>query len=50
MKYYSFFNISGLFLLSFFACNSPNEKQQEHKPLNILYIMADDHAYQAVSA
>ncbi|MAU36357.1 MAG: sulfatase [Flavobacteriales bacterium] len=50
MKSYSFFTVSALFFLSFFACNSPNEKQQDNKPLNILYIMADDHAYQAVSA
>ena len=28
----------------------PKEKQQENKPLNVIYIMADDHAYQAVSA
>ena len=53
MKSYSLlniFSISGVFLLSLFACNSPNEKKQEKKPLNIIYIMADDHAYQAVSA
>ena len=27
-----------------------NKKKENKKPLNILYIMADDHAYQAVSA
>ena len=47
---YSIFSITGLILLSLCACNSPNEKQQKNKPLNIIYIMADDHAYQAVSA
>jgi len=47
---YSILSISGLFLLLLCACNSTNEKQQENKPLNIIYIMADDHAYQAVSA
>ena len=50
MKFYSFFSVFALFLLSFFSCNLPNEKQEDNKPLNILYIMADDHAYQAVSA
>ena len=47
---YSIFSIITLLLLSLYACNSPNKKQQENKPLNIVYIMADDHAYQAVSA
>ena len=42
--------IIGFFLLTLSACNLTNQKQQENKPLNILYIMADDHAYQAVSA
>ena len=45
---YSILSITGLFLISLCACNSPNEK--ENKPLNIIYIMADDHAYQAISA
>ena len=51
----SIFGIAGLFLLSLYACNSTNEEQKgsakkQNKPLNIIYIMADDHAYQAVSA
>tara|TARA_B100000287_G_scaffold299740_1_gene282892 strand:- start:19 stop:1620 length:1602 start_codon:yes stop_codon:yes gene_type:complete len=53
MKLNSLFNIlsiTGLFLLSLCACNAPNAKQEENKPLNIIYIMADDHAYQAISA
>jgi len=49
-SFYSIFSITSLLLLSICACNSPNEKQQENKPLNVIYIMADDHAYQAVSA
>ncbi|OUW95139.1 MAG: sulfatase [Flavobacteriales bacterium TMED228] len=47
---YSIFIITSLFLLSLCSCNLASEKQQESKPLNIIYIMADDHAYQAVSA
>jgi arylsulfatase A-like enzyme len=52
---YSIYGITGLFLLSLCACNSVKEEQKdvakkENKPLNIIYIMADDHAYQAVSA
>ena len=58
MKPYSLFSIygiTGLLLLSLCACNSANDEQKdiakkENKPLNIIYIMADDHAYQAVSA
>ena len=52
---YSIYGITILFLLSLYACNSAKEEQKdvakkENKPLNIIYIMADDHAYQAVSA
>ena len=52
---FSNYGIIGLFLLSLCACNSAKEEQKdiaekENKPLNIIYIMADDHAYQAVSA
>ena len=50
MKSYSIFSITGLILLSLYACNSPKELTSENKPLNIIYIMADDHAYQALSA
>ena len=39
------FSIFLLFILS--ACNISNEAKKEKKPLNIIYIMADDHAYQA---
>jgi len=50
MKKLTFFSFSLLFL---FSCNSENKttiKQSEIKPLNVVYIMADDHAYQAISA
>ena len=47
---YIVYIISALFLMLICACNSQNEKLAEKKPLNIIYIMADDHAYQAVSA
>ena len=44
-----------LTLLIFSACNSnqtdkSTEASSSEKPLNIVYIMADDHAYQAISA
>ena len=41
-------SIIGLFLITLCACNSSTKK--EDKPMNVIYIMADDHAYQAVSA
>ena len=47
---YIVYIISALFLMLICACISQNEKLAEKKPLNIIYIMADDHAYQAVSA
>jgi len=48
-------NLSVFLFLALCACNSGKEEQKdiskkENKPLNIIYIMADDHAYQAVSA
>lgn len=40
--------VAGIFLvLAFFSCNS--EKQEPQRP-NIIFIMSDDHAYQAISA
>ena len=64
MKFYSFLkgprilqmNISFLILLLLSTFNNDKKpdnnsiKSQEDKPLNIIYIMADDHAYQAISA
>ena len=47
--------IIGITLLIISACNSnqtdkSTEASSSEKPLNIVYIMADDHAYQAISA
>ena len=41
-----------LFSIFIVSCDSPKntEKNFQKKPLNIIYIMADDHAYQAISA
>ena len=53
MKNYNIFSAffkTCLLILVLSACNSQKEKQQENKPLNVIYIMADDHAYQAVSS
>ena len=64
MNFYSFLkgprilqmNISFLILLLLSTLNNDKKpdnnsiKSQEDKPLNIIYIMADDHAYQAISA
>ena len=44
------FSITTLLLISLSACNIAEETQKENKPLNIIYIMADDHAFQAISA
>ena len=38
-----------IILLSSSTCQMPNEKQEQKRP-NILFIMSDDHAYQAISA
>ena len=46
----SVFSVTTLLLISLSACNLTEEIQQENKPLNIIYIMADDHAYQAISS
>lgn len=32
------------------SCSGPNGNEEEQKPLNIVYIMCDDHSYQTVSA
>jgi len=53
MKSFNFIStltFSIFLLLIFSACNISNKVKKEEKPLNIIYIMADDHAYQAVSA
>ena len=49
MNLKAYFKILQLFL--FFACaNNETSNENKNKPLNIVYIMADDHAYQAISA
>ena len=59
MKSYNLLTVLGIigFFLYMISQYSPNnsetvnyEKQQQNKPLNVIYIMADDHAYQAISA
>jgi arylsulfatase A-like enzyme len=41
------FIVTSLFL--FISCNSESARKQEERP-NIIFIMSDDHAYQAISA
>lgn len=36
--------------LSLWSCQSKTGQDSQAKPLNVVYIMADDHAYQAISA
>ncbi|MFW5831695.1 MAG: sulfatase-like hydrolase/transferase, partial [Prolixibacteraceae bacterium] len=45
--FYSLFFVIGAFAL--FGCSSTAEEEANQRP-NILYIMSDDHAYQAISA
>ncbi len=40
--------IYSIFLLFFFSCS--NQNGHESSKLNILFIMSDDHAYQAISS
>ena len=39
-------SLAGVAIMPFASC----EKAQEEKPMNILYIMCDDHSYQTISA
>ena len=32
------------------GCSGQNPKNKEHKKINIVYIMCDDHSYQTISA
>ncbi|MDG1690003.1 MAG: sulfatase-like hydrolase/transferase, partial [Flavobacteriales bacterium] len=50
MKKIIFFTFSLLFLSSCSSENNTSSKLPEKKLLNVVYIMADDHAYQAISA
>ncbi len=40
-------SLAGAAIVPFAACS---DKKEETKPLNILYIMCDDHSYQTISA
>ena len=40
-------SLAGAAIMPFAACS---DKKEESKPLNILYIMCDDHSYQTISA
>lgn len=37
-------------VISLLSCNQESKKANRHKPPNIVFIMSDDHAYQAISA
>ena len=50
MKKITFFTFALLFLSSCSIENKTSLELPEKKPLNVVYIMADDHAYQAISA
>ncbi len=39
-----------LMAMSLLSCQSTTQGTANGKPLNVIYIMADDHAYQAISA
>ncbi|MBN2764106.1 MAG: sulfatase, partial [Bacteroidales bacterium] len=39
-----------IFTVGISACSSEEKKTEEDRPPNILFIMSDDHAYQAISA
>ena len=39
-----------LLAVSMLSCQSTTQRGDKDKPLNVIYIMADDHAYQAISA
>lgn len=49
MKFKLSFFLLILIAVSFMACNSGNQEQTATRP-NIVFIMADDHAFQAISA
>jgi len=48
-------HIIPILIILLVSCNNQSQESRDHslneqKPLNIIYIMADDHAYQAISA
>ena len=48
-NYFYFYLVLGV-LISTVSCTSPNKEQSTKEKPNILFIMSDDHAYQAISA
>lgn len=49
MNKYSSFLLGGLALVTVFSCEQKVEESTQERP-NIIFIMSDDHAYQAISA
>lgn len=50
MKTNQLFLLTGLAAVTLPACVQKDKKGVSEKPMNILYIMCDDHSYQTVSA
>ena len=50
MKTNQLFLLTGLVAVTLPACVQKDKKGVSEKPMNILYIMCDDHSYQTVSA
>ena len=53
MFQFSFTRLSWMFfalVCALLSCQGGRNGNKDVKPLNVIYIMADDHAYQAVSA
>lgn len=50
MKTNQLFLLTGLAAVALPACVQKDKKEVSEKPMNILYIMCDDHSYQTISA
>ena len=50
MKTNQLFLLTGLAAVTLPACVQKDKKGVSEKPMNILYIMCDDHSYQTISA
>lgn len=50
MKTNQLFLLTGLVAVTLPACVQKDKKGVSEKPMNILYIMCDDHSYQTISA
>ena len=50
MKTNQLFLLTGLATVALPACVQKDKKEVSEKPMNILYIMCDDHSYQTISA